>query len=231
MRSIRAMFKKQLLDTMKNRFILIQFIIMPVMAFLLNSLVDMGDDGVPANMFVTMFAAIFIGMGPVLTTSGAISEDKERKSLRFLVMAGVRQHDYLLGVGGFIMLVCAIISVFFGLISGYQGTALIKFILFLIFGAATSTVLGAAIGIFSKNQQQATAISVPIFIITSFCPLIAQFNEKVAKIAMVLYTQQINEITADISLSALKPFLITLANLVVFSVLFAIAYKKKGIKG
>ena len=57
MRSARAMFKKQLLDTMKNRLILIQFIIMPVMAFLLTELVAKASDDIPDRMFVTMFAA------------------------------------------------------------------------------------------------------------------------------------------------------------------------------
>jgi len=231
MRSAGAMFKKQFLDTMKNRLILIQFIIMPVMAFLLTELIAKASDEIPNSMFVTMFAAIFVGMGPLLTTSGAISEDRERKSLRFLVMAGVRQHEYLLGVGGFVLLVCSIISVFFGLIGGFQGVELIKFILILIFGSATSIVLGAAIGIMSKNQQAATAISVPVFMIFAFCPMIAQFNESVANVASVLYTQQINEIVNDISMSAMKPYLIILVNLIVFAFLFALVYRKKGLKG
>jgi len=231
MRSTSAMFKKQFLDTMKNRLILIQFIIMPVMAFLLTELVAKASDEIPDSMFVTMFAAIFVGMGPLLTTSGAISEDRERKSLRFLVMAGVRQHEYLLGVGGFVLLVCTIISVFFGLIGGFAGSDLIKFIFILVFGSATSIVLGATIGILSKNQQAATAISVPVFMIFAFCPMIAQFNDSVANIASILYTQQINEIVNDISMSALKPYLIILANLVVFTILFALAYKRKGLKG
>ena len=231
MRSAGAMFKKQFLDTMKNRLILIQFIIMPVMAFLLTELIAKASDEIPNSMFVTMFAAIFVGMGPLLTTSGAISEDRERKSLRFLVMAGGRQHEYLLGVGGFVLLVCSIISVFFGLIGGFQGVELIKFILILIFGSATSIVLGAAIGIMSKNQQAATAISVPVFMIFAFCPMIAQFNESVANVASVLYTQQINEIVNDISMSAMKPYLIILVNLIVFAFLFALVYRKKGLKG
>ena len=231
MRSARAMFKKQLLDTMKNRLILIQFIMMPLMAFLLTELVAKVSDEIPDSMFVTMFAAMFVGMGPLLTTSGAIAEDRERKSLRFLVMAGVKPHEYLMGIGGFVLLVCTIISVLFGIIGGFQGVNLIKFIFILVFGSATSVVLGASIGILSKNQQAATAISVPVFMVFAFCPMIAQFNETVANVANVLYTQQINEIVNDISMSASKPYLIILANLVVFAVLFAFAYKKKGLKG
>lgn len=231
MRSARAIFLKQMRDTMKNRMILIQFIMMPVIAYIMTELVAKSSDEIPDSMFVTMFAAMFVGMAPLITTAGAIAEDRERKSLRFLVMAGVRQHEYLMGVGGFVLLVCAVVSVFFGLIGGFGAADLIKFILILIFGSATSVLLGAAIGIFSKNQQMATAISVPVFMVFAFCPMIAQFNETVAAIANILYTQQINTIVNDISLSAVKPALIILANFVVFMALFALAYKKKGLKG
>lgn len=231
MSSIKSMFKKQFLDTLKNRMILIQFIMMPLMAFILTELVGKGNDDLPDSMFVTMFAAMFVGMSPLTTTAGAIAEDRERKSLRFLVMAGVKQHEYLFGIGGFVLVICSIISVFFGLIGGFKGLELLKFILILIFGCATTIVLGATIGIFSKNQQTATAISVPVFMVFSFAPMVSQFNESVAKFANVLYTQQINVVVNDITMSASKPYLIILANLVVFIALFAFAFKSKGLKG
>jgi len=231
MRSIKAMFKKQSLDMMKNRMVLIQFIMMPLMAFVLTELVAKGNDDLPNSMFVTMFAAMFVGMGPLVTTAGAIAEDRERKSLRFIVMAGVKQHEYLIGIGGFVLLICVIISFFFGLIGGFSGLNLLKFTLILVLGSATSIVLGAAIGMISKNQQSATAISVPVFMIFSFCPMIAQFNETVEKVASVLYTQQINTIVNDITMSAGNPYLIILANLIIFTLLFAFAYRSKGLKG
>lgn len=231
MNSIKAMFKKQFIDTMKNRMILIQFIIMPLMAFIMTELVAKRNDEVPNSIFVTMFAAMFIGMAPLMTMSSAIAEDRERKSLRFLVMAGVKPYEYLCGVGGFILLICFIISVIFGLITGFDLFDMLKFILALFLGSATSIVLGATIGIMSKNQQIATAISVPVFMLFSFTPMIAQFNEKVEKIADVLYTQQINTIVNDITTSSTKPYIIIAINMVVFILLFLIAYNKKGLKG
>ncbi|MCL1857739.1 MAG: ABC transporter permease [Oscillospiraceae bacterium] len=231
MRSSKAIFFKQMKDVMKNRMVLIQFILFPVMAFIMTELVAKSSDEIPNNMFLTMFAAMFAGMGPLVTTAGAIAEDREKKSLRFLVMAGVKPHEYLMGIGGFVLLVSSIVSVFFGLIGDFTAAELLKFILILIFGSLTSILLGAAIGIFSKNQQTATAISVPVFMILSMCPLIAQFNETAEKIAGILYTQQINAVVNDFSVSAVKPVLIILANLIVFVVLFILAYKKKGLKG
>jgi hypothetical protein len=61
--------------------------------------------------------------------------------------------------------------------------------------------------------------------------MIAGFNETIEKFAGVLYTQQINVIVNDFSINLLKPLLIIAANIVVFTVLFVVAYKKKGVKG
>jgi len=231
MRSAKAVFLKQWRDTLKNRMILLQFMMMPILAFIMTELVAKPSGDIPDGMFVMMFAAMFVGMAPLTTTAGAIAEDRERKSLRFLVMAGVKQHEYLLGVGGFVLLVCSVVSVLMGLISGYHSMELVKFILLMILGSATSILLGAAIGIFSKNQQTATAISVPVFMVFAFFPMIAQFNETVEKAASILYTQQINAMIYDLSGPGVKPMLIIIANLAAFVVLFALAYKKKGLRG
>jgi hypothetical protein len=61
--------------------------------------------------------------------------------------------------------------------------------------------------------------------------MIAGFNETIEKFAGVLYTQQINVIVNDFSINLLKPLLIIAANIAVFTVLFVVAYKKKGVKG
>jgi len=234
MRSAKAIFVKQMRDTRKNPMVLIQFILFPVITFIMTVMVAMPTDDIPNNIFLSMFAGMFAGMGPLVATAGAIAEDREKKSLRFLVMAGVKPHEYLLGIGGFILLVSAVVSVFFGLIgliAGFSVIELINCILILLLGSATSILLGAAIGILSKNQQTATSISVPVFMVLSFVPMIGQFNDTVAKAAGILYTQQISVIVNDFSAPIVKPILIILANFVVFTALFILAYKKKGLKG
>ncbi len=231
MNSARAIFIKQFRDTFKNRMVLIQFIVFPVMAFVLTELVAKPDTTIPNNMFVTMFAAMFVGMTPLMMVNSAIAEDKEHKSLRFLVMAGVKPYEYLLGIGGFVLAVCTLISVLFGFIGGFSGLEFAKFVAVLILGSATSVLLGALIGILSKNQQAAAAIGVPIFMILAFSPMVAQFNKTVAKVASIFYTQQVNTLVNNFSANTTKPFLIILANIAVLTVLFVAAYRKKGLKG
>ena len=229
MRIIKAIFIKQAKDLLKNPAVLVMFIVFPAVAFVMTKLVVMEE--LPPNMFVTMKASIFAGMGLINSASAVIAEEIEQKSLRFMMIAGVKPYQYLLGTIGFYLLAGTTTSVIFALIGNFTGTEAMKFLAIMVAGTAASILLGAAIGMLSKNQQTATALGMPVAMIVGFIPMIATFNETIEKIANILYTQQINVIVNDFSLSLFKPLLVIVLNIAVFTVLFVLAYKKKGLKG
>jgi len=231
MRSAKTIFIKQAQDMFKNVGVLVQFIIFPLVALVMTQLIAIPNEDMPTNMFVTMMAAIFAGMGLISSTASIIAEDIENKSLRLLVMAGVKPHQYLMGVGGFILLAGAVTSVVFGLIGDFTTIEFLKFIAIMIAGTAASIILGATIGIFAKNQQAATGISMPIAMVLGFTPMIANFNETIERVAIVFHTQQLNVIVNDFSANFAQAMAIIGANMVILIILFAIAYKKKGLKG
>lgn len=230
MKSVKAIFIKQAKDMFKNPMVLVMFIIFPAVALIMTQLIAKSNDDIPNNMFVTMMAAIFAGMGLVTAASGVIAEDIERKSLSFLIIAGVKPYQYLLGTGGFFLLAGTVTSVVFTLIGDFTIIEAIKFLAVMITGTTSSIILGMTIGMFSKNQQAATSLGMPVAVIIGFTPMVAAFNETAAKIAGVLYTQQINVIVNDFSVSLFKPILVIVSNIAVFTVLFVVAYTNKGLK-
>ena len=231
MRIIRTIFIKQAKDMFKNPMVLVMFIIFPVVALMMTLLIAKTNDDIPDNMFVTMMAAIFAGMGLVTATSAIIAEDIERKSLRFLIIAGVKPHQYLLGTGGFLLVAGTATSIIFTWIGDFAFVEALKFLAVMIAGTASSIILGAAIGMLSKNQQAATSLGMPVAVLFGFAPMVAAFNETVAKIAKILYTQQINVVVNDFSVNLIRPLLVISANIAVFTALFIFAYRKKGLKG
>ena len=231
MRSIKAIFIKQAKDMIKNPSVLVMFIVFPAVALIMTELIAKSNQDIPNNMFVTMMAAIFAGMGLVTSSCAVIAEDIERKSLRFLIIAGVKPHQYLIGTGGFFLIAGAITSVVFALIGDFTIIETIKFLSVMMAGSATSIVLGALIGMLSKNQQAATALSMPIAVIIGFTPMVASFSETVEKYASILYTQQINVIVNDFSANFAQALMVIGINIVVLLMLFIITYRKKGLKG
>lgn len=231
MRSAKAIFIKQAKDIFNNPMVLVEFIIFPAVAFIMTELIAKSNSDIPDNMFTTMMAAIFAGMALITSTASVIAEDIEQKSLRFLVMAGVKPHEYLLGTGGFILLAGVVVSVVFGLIGSFTGAEFIKFITVMVTSTAASIILGASIGMLSKNQQAATALATPLAVILGFTPMIANFNKTIEKAASILYTQQLNVIVNDFSANFIKALTVIGMNIAVLLVLFMVAYKKNGLKG
>ncbi|MCL2216799.1 MAG: ABC transporter permease [Defluviitaleaceae bacterium] len=229
MRSVKAIFIKQTKDMTKNFSVLIMFIIFPVVAFVMTEFVARGNDDIPDTMFTTMMASIFVGMALIQSACAVIAEDREKKSLRFLVIAGVKPLSYLLGIGGVIFTAGLLSSLAFGFIGGFEQSEFLAFMAVMLSGAIASILLGATIGIFAKNQQAATGLSMPIAMVLGFGPMVAQFNEQVENVVGIFYTQQISVVVNDFSAGLTQPLTVIWINIAVLAVLFVLAYAKKGL--
>ncbi|MCL2199789.1 MAG: ABC transporter permease [Defluviitaleaceae bacterium] len=241
MRSFKAIFKKQLKDTIKNPAILIQFIIFPIIAFVINHLVTnmygVTEEAL-ANMpnQVTMQAGIFAGMGLIMVPMGIIAEDMDKKSLRFLTMAGVKPMSYLLGISGVILVAALCSSLAFTVIGGFTGMDFWIFLAAMMSGVVASIVLGSTFGLLAGNQQAASALSFPAAVIIGFGPMIAQFSDDVARVMHVVYTQHFNVIADYLNFGVSDAplwhsFAIMWGNVAVLLVLFALVFRRKGIVG
>lgn len=106
LRRVRAVFKKQVLETWKNKAVLLQFLMFPVFGVILTKTIADGNKDIPYDYFITMFAAMYVGMSPAVAMEGIISEEKEKGTLRSLLMSNVKSHEYLLGVGLYVFIMC-----------------------------------------------------------------------------------------------------------------------------
>ena len=230
MKNIKAVFMKQMLDTVKNKTVFIQFLMFPIMAVIMENAVKI--ENMPEHFFAKLFAVMFIGMAPLSSMSAIISEEKEKNTLRTLMMSSVKPWQYLVSVGAYIFIMCMVGISVFAALGEYKGTELAVFIVSLMFGIILSELIGAAIGIFSKNQMSATSLTLPVMLIFSFSPMLSMFNETIKKIAGITYLQQISNIINEIGISkiSIKSVVVIAANFAVGLVLFAAAYKKKGLE-
>ena len=91
MRNISAVLLKQMKETLKNKTILIQFLMFPVMTIIMETAIKMED--MPEHYFAKIFAVMFVGMAPLSCLSAIISEEKEKDTLRALMMSNVKAHE------------------------------------------------------------------------------------------------------------------------------------------
>lgn len=189
MKNCTIIFRKQMKDTGKNIALLIQFIMFPLMAVIMENAIQLED--MPEHFFVGLFAVMHIGMAPLNVTTAIISEEKEKNTLRTLLFANVKPTEYLIGIGGYVFSACMMGAVIFDLLGGYRGKEFILFLLIMASGVIVSMLIGAVIGIRSRSQIAAATVMTPVMMVFAFLPMLAMFNDTVAKVADIAYSQQI----------------------------------------
>lgn len=230
MRIVSAIIKKQLKDTFKNKTVLIQFIMFPIFTLIINRSIKI--DGMPEHFFVNLFATMYIGMAPLTSMAAIISEEKEKNTLRVLLMSNVRPQQYLFGIGSYIWVICMLGAAVICSAGNYEWQASLTFMAVMSAGILASLLIGAAIGIWSKTQMMATSVTVPLMMVFAFAPMLSMFNPSIAKAAKFTYSVQIGMLLDQID--SASPVLdqfsqhigIIVGNMLLFTVLFAVAYKK-----
>lgn len=220
--------KKQFRDTLKNKTILVQFLMFPMLTLVMENAIHIKD--MPEHFFVKLFAVMFIGMAPLTAATAILSEEKEKNTLRVLMMADMKPWQYLTGVGSYIWLICMAGA---GVMASCIETSGRLFFLGMMgIGIAISIVAGACIGIFSKNQMMATSLQMPCMMIFSFAPMLAMFNEDIRRISDIFYTQQLKCVFDQMSLDGFgtNGAMIVCVNAVICVIMFAVAYRKKGLE-
>lgn len=229
MHNISAIFRKQIKDTLKNKTVLIQFLMFPILSLIMSNAVKI--DGMPENFFVNLYATMYIGMAPLTSMAAILSEEKEQNTLRVLLMSNVKPHEYLLGIGSYIWLACMLGAILICASGSFVLPERIAFIGIMAVGILVSLLTGAAIGTWSQTQMMATSITVPVMIIFSFAPMLSMFNTTIAKIAKFTYTEQISILLSHVSSIHLEPenICIIAVNLLIAAGLFTAAYKRSAL--
>ena len=230
MKNIKAIFLKQLGDTLKNKTVLIQFLMFPVLVIIMENAIKFDD--MPEHFFTKLFAVMFVGMAPLTCMSAIIAEEKEKNTLRVLMMSNVKPGEYLVGVGAYVFVMCAFGTAVFAAVGGYTGADLAVFIAVMSVGIILSELTGAIVGVFSRNQMTATSIAVPVMMIFAFLPMLSMFNDTIRTAARVTYSQQLSELINGIGASEIsaESLIVIAINLVLAVVLFTAAYRRKGLE-
>ena len=228
MRNIGVIIKKQIKDTLKNKTVLIQFVMFPVLTLVFENAINIPD--MPELFFTKLFSVMYMGMAPLVAVASIIAEEKEKNTLRVLTMANVKAWEYLAGIGIYVWTICMAgagamaTTLSSGDIPFYLGVMAAGFII--------SIAIGACIGIIASNQMVATSLSLPVMLIFSFMPMLAMFNDKIEKVAGIFYTQQIRELLGNMTFDGIKTetMLVVAVNALLALSLFFVAFKRKGLE-
>ena len=228
-KKIEALFTKQLKIIIHNPFILVSLFITPLLAFALGRTEP--DEAAGFMGLFSMLLMMNTMIGGAFMMSCLIAEEKEKNTLNVLITSTVSVWDFLISNLLVAFLFTMGINVFLYLFLGiaeYIGWG--QFFIISASSALVAAVLGASLGLGSKNQMTASTLSTPLLLIPML-PLFFPDNAFTDRILYYFFTEQIHFMLTEIRDGEFQLYRVAIvaANFAVFSLIFIAFYKKRGL--
>ena len=229
-RKVNAIFSKNMKTIFHNMFVSLPLILAPLMAFAFTRIPGVGDE---AYQMLPMFIIMNLFMSASTVVCTLMAEEKEKNTLGVLITSTVSVWDFLISILLIALFFTTISNIFVFFIVG--ANALLSIGLFMIIttiAALPAALFGAVIGIVSKNQMIASSIISPFFMALIFLPMFGADNALVNNVVYYFFTEQLTAgliYARDYSALPLMSLLIIGANALVFTVIFALFYKRRGL--
>jgi ABC-2 type transport system permease protein len=234
LRRIKALTKKEFKSFTKNTNVLLMCML-PIIFSIIYSYIYGSYEDVPKLMVLLLCLNMNLIMCSSFTIAMLIAEEKEKNTLRTLLLSGVSALEFLFGKVVLTLILSTITNILIFFICGMDFKYLGWFLLISTLVIISMIIIGALIGMFSKNQMSTSVVGMPVMLILLLIPMMADFNENIRKVAKFTpnYNMNIifNKILAGGNLSSqeLLPFVTILVWIVLTGIGFVIAYNKVGI--
>lgn len=237
MRKTGALFAKDVKDLVKNPSSLLMCLL-PVFFVLLYSflMADEAKTDPEAQAFFTSFMLLMsfpLAAGTVcsMAATSALAEEKEKNTLRTLMLANVGAGEILASRAVTTLIGIGLVDAICYLIIGAPLESMAACVLIGIVGSVPLVLISLLLGLVARDQMTAGLYSLPVLII-ALAPMFGAYNDSVADVVRFLPTGGMNDLV-QLSIEgnlfsgeAVMPLLITLAWIVVAAAAFVLLFKR-----
>lgn len=221
---IIALIKKDIKDLRRNS----SFLLMVCMSVFFTALyryMKLGGEQMPSDFVLSIGVLMTLCMVPISVTAMNIAEEKEKNTLRTLMLSNVSATEFLLSKAIVIFIMTQLVCILSFIIAG----GAYVFATFLAVTAITCICLmffGATVGIVSKNQMSTGVLASPLTMLMLMPAIFGQVDESIAKFAQFVPTYAMLQLLqgTDRTLFFLA---VIFCWIVLAAILFIIAYQKK----
>lgn len=238
MRRINALLKKEIKSLTKNVNVLFMCLL-PIMFSYMYTNIFAGDGGIETDLGKIQILIMCISMNLTLVASFVIAtliaEEKEKNTLRTLMLSGVSPLEFFAGKVIVTFLASVIINISMFFIIGMDIKHLGIYIILTSIVALSFIEIGAVIGMISPNQMATGVVGMPVLMIFLIIPLFAYLSETLKKIAVFLPNYNMNimleKAFADggIGIESANNIAAILIWIVIAAVAFIFTYNKVGL--
>lgn len=122
-------------------------------------------------------------------SSSPIAEEKEKHTLRVLMTSSVKGGEYFIGSMIPILVILVVTNILLIPASGvsFSDIPIPTYLVITTAASLISIIIGYIIGVYAKNQAQASIVSTPILILLTSTPVLKMFNEDLGNILNFTY--------------------------------------------
>lgn len=185
-----ALLKKELQDLRRNTSITYIAVIPLLLTTVWSKLMGAGMHPQTVCTLGTLFTVVMMSIYP---PSMMLSEEKEKHTLRVLMLSPAKPAEILLSKGLVTLVATFLIVALVIPISGAQVLNPLLFALVVLLGACALILMGFCIGLFAPNQMATGSIGMPIYLIMLLIPTLAQQNPALQTIAKFIPSNHIGD--------------------------------------
>ncbi len=178
MRKFKTLLKKDIKDTGKNKNVMIM-LVLPLFFALIYSVMDFGGQYLDSTFVLTLTVLMTVALIPISLLSTVIAEEKEKNTLRTLMLSNVTAGEFLASKAVMTYFYMEIVNILLFFITGQGIADLFRFFLVTTLSSVCTILIGACIGMLAKDQMSTGVVAGPISILFLLPPIFSQVNDTV----------------------------------------------------
>lgn len=233
MRRINALIKKEIRDFSRNTNVLFMCIIPIIMAMIFSKIFNSSEQLKEYTINVSINSNLMLVSGFIIAT--IISEEKEKNTLRTLMLAAVSPLEFLIGKVFLTLMLSVGVNILTYFIMGMKLVYIGQFIIITTLVVICFIEFGAVAGILAENQMSAGTIGFPFFMVMFLIGTLSKMNNIARIVANFLpnYNMQVllNRIfnNEPVNINFAYNISVILAWIIIGAGVFAYTYNKKKI--
>ena len=237
LRRVNALFKKEVKDFVKNINVSVMCALPILISFLYTNMLRKNPSG--TSMSKTAVLSACVGINLVMVASFVIgmliAEEKEKNTLRTLMLSAISPLEFLTGKACITFLVSEVNNLVVFIVIGIDKKYLVSYMIITTLVVLSMVLIGAVLGIFASNQMAMSVVGMPVIGVFWIIPLFAKMNKNFKAVAEFLPNYNMDIMLekifkgGTIGTEYAYNLAVILAWIIIASVIFMVTYNRKGL--
>jgi len=194
--TLSALLRKDVKDALRNRQMALVGL-MPLLIAAIYKYMDFGGETMPGSFIASFGSLMNVSLCAISLTAVLIAEEKEKNTLRTLMLNNVGPFEFLLSKMIVVMAVGMLVNALVFWMAGDETVIAGNYFGGTLLCMAALTMLGALTGMVCKNQMSTGVVAAPLALLLMFPAIFGMMNDSIDRYAKYLPTSAMIRLVSD----------------------------------